>query len=123
MRTKVCDANESILIIAKLESGEAIENAEAIMAVPGIDVALVTSTDLMLDLGLVGEPDHPRIMQAMQRVLDVCKKAGKTAGCPAFDLDAGRRRLAEGYRFVQYSWDIGLFQEGLRAGVAALRGE
>jgi hypothetical protein len=30
--------------------------------------------------------------------------------------------VAEGYRFIQYSWDIGLLQEGLTAGIAAVRG-
>jgi 2-keto-3-deoxy-L-rhamnonate aldolase RhmA len=123
MRATMADADDSVLIVAKLESGEAIENAEAIMSVPGIDVALVTGTDLMLDLGIPGEPGHPKIKAAMERVLDICRRMGKVAGCPAFDLATGRQRLAEGYRFIQFSWDVGLFQEGLRAGVSALRAE
>ena len=114
---KIADANDSVLIIAKLESAEAIENAEAIMSVPGIDVALVTGTDLMLDMGIPGEPEHPEIRQAMERVLEVCRRTGKTAACAAFDIETGQKRLAEGYRFIQFSWDIGLFQEALRAGI------
>jgi 2-keto-3-deoxy-L-rhamnonate aldolase RhmA len=119
----IADADDSVLIIAKLESGRAIDNAAAIMAVPGIDVALVTGFDLSLDLGIPGQLDHPDITGAMAKVLEICKRAGKTAGCAAFDIDTGRRRLAEGYRFIQYSWDVGLLQESLRAGVNALRGE
>lgn len=119
----IADANDSVLIVAKLETVDAIENAEAILSVPGIDVALVTGFDLSLDMGLSGRVDHPDIAAAMQRVLGICKTLGKTAGCAAFDVETGRRRLAEGYRFIQYSWDVGLFQEGLRAGVSALRGE
>ena len=91
------------------------------MAVPGIDVALVTGFDLSLDLGIAGELDHPDIQQAMEQVLEICARTGKTAGCAAFDLETGAETLAEGYRFIQYSWDIGLFQEALRAGVTALR--
>ena len=122
VRAKIADANDSVLIIAKLESAEAIENAEAIMSVPGIDVALVTGTDLMLDMGIPGEPEHPEIAQAMERVLDVCRRTGKTAACAAFDIETGQKRLAEGYRFIQFSWDIGLFQEALRAGVRRSHG-
>ena len=119
--TTIADANDSVLIIAKLESGAAIANAEAILAVPGIDVAMVTSTDLMLDLGIPGQPDHPKVKQATERVLDICQRTGKIAGCPVFDIATGRRRLAEGYRFIQYSWDVGLFQDTLRAGITALQ--
>jgi 2-keto-3-deoxy-L-rhamnonate aldolase RhmA len=118
----IADANDSILIIAKLESATAIENAEAIMAVPGIDVALVTSFDLSLDLRIAGELDHPDILRATDKVLEICARTGKTAGCAAFDLETGQKRRAEGYRFIQYSWDIGLLQTALRAGVDAVRG-
>jgi 2-keto-3-deoxy-L-rhamnonate aldolase RhmA len=123
MREIMADADDSVLIIAKLESSEAIENAEAIMSVPGIDVALVTGTDLMLDLGLAGEPNHPKIVAAMDKVLKICRRLGKTAGCPAFDLSTAQRRVAEGYRFVQFSWDIGLFQNSLKAATTSLRAE
>ena len=116
------DANDSVLIVAKLESGRAIENAEAILAVPGIDVALVSGHDLSLDLGLAGDLAHPTMVAAAARVLALCRALGKTAGCAAFDRDTARRRVAEGYRFIQYSWDIGLLQSGLEEGVAAVRG-
>jgi 2-keto-3-deoxy-L-rhamnonate aldolase RhmA len=121
--TTIADANDSVLIIAKLESATAIENAEAIMAVPGIDVALVTSFDLSLDLRIAGQISHPDILRATDKVLEICARTGKTAGCAAFDLETGLKRRAEGYRFIQYSWDIGLLQTALRAGVDALRGD
>jgi 2-dehydro-3-deoxyglucarate aldolase/4-hydroxy-2-oxoheptanedioate aldolase len=118
----IADANDSILIVAKLESRQAIENAEAILAVPGIDVALVTGFDLALDMGLGGEVSDPAIARAQQSVLEACARTGKVAGSPAFDTATGLKRLAEGYRFIQYSWDVGLLQEGLAAGIRTLRG-
>jgi 2-dehydro-3-deoxyglucarate aldolase/4-hydroxy-2-oxoheptanedioate aldolase len=119
--TVIADANDSILIIAKLESAAAIENAEAIMAVPGIDVALVTGFDLSLDLRIAGQLDHPDILRATEKVLEICARTGKSAGCAAFNLETALKRQSEGYRFIQYSWDIGLLQTALRAGVDALR--
>ena len=117
----IADANDSILIVAKLESRQAIEQAESILAVPGIDVALVTAYDLSLDMGIGGQLSHPDILAAQEKVLQLCRRLGKTAGSAAFDIETGRQRLAQGYRFIQYSWDIGLLQDGLRAGVKALR--
>ena len=55
-------------------------------------------------------------------VLELCRSLGKVAGCAAFDGDTARRRVAQGYRFIQYSWDIGLVQAGLQDGVLAVRG-
>lgn len=121
-RDAVRDANDRILIVAKLESVQAIENAEAILSVPGIDVALVTAFDLSLDMGIPGEIAHPRIVEAMESVKTLCRRLGTTPGCAAFDTETARRRVAEGYKFIQYSWDIGLLQDGLRAGITAVRG-
>jgi 2-keto-3-deoxy-L-rhamnonate aldolase RhmA len=118
----IADANDSILIIAKLESRQAVDNAEAILSVRGIDVALATAFDLALDMGLGAEVDHPEIAAAMETVRDTCKRLGKVAGCAVFTPGLAQQRVAEGYRFLQYSWDIGLFQEGLTAGIAAIRG-
>lgn len=118
----IADANDSILIVAKLESRRAIENAEAILSVPGIDVALVTGFDLALDMGFGGDVSDPAIAAAQEKVLRLCESTGKSAGCAAFDAVTGGKRLAAGYRFIQYSWDVGLFQEALASGIRTLRG-
>ena len=121
VRTTITSADDDILIVAKLESRQAIEDAEAILSVPGIDVALVTSSDLSLDMGVPGEITHPSLLAATARVRELCERLGKTAGCAVFDVESGRQAVAEGYRFVQYSWDIGLLQDGLQRGVASVQ--
>jgi 2-keto-3-deoxy-L-rhamnonate aldolase RhmA len=115
------EANDSTLVIVKLESGTAIENAEKILSLPGIDGALVTGFDLSLDLGLSGDLDHPRMRQARSHVLNLCQRLGKAPACAAFGIEAAHRCRSEGYRFIQYSWDVGLFQEALREGIAAVQ--
>ena len=118
----IAAANQGILLIAKLELGQAVEQVDEILAVPGIDAAMVTGFDLSLDLGIAGQLDHPQIQRAQSKLLQACERAGKIAAAAAFDPETGRRRIAEGYRFIQYSWDVGLLQESLRAGIRALRG-
>jgi 2-keto-3-deoxy-L-rhamnonate aldolase RhmA len=120
--TTITAANEGVLLIAKLESAQAVEQVDEILAVPGIDVAMVTGFDLSLDLGIPGQLDHPEVRRAQDRLLQACERAGKVAAAAAFDPETARRRVAEGYRFIQYSWDVGLLQEGLRVGIRALRG-
>lgn len=121
VRETIRGANERTLIVAKIESREGVTNADAILAVPGIDVALVTFGDLSVDMGIPGEHDHPDLEAAMTGVLGLCRKHGKAAGCAVFDLESGRRRLQQGFRFIQYASDIDLLGGALKHAIDSLR--
>src|SRR5262249_53887913 len=53
--------DENTLVTVMIETPRAVENAEAIAAVPGIDSLLIGSSDLSMELGIPGENGHPRI--------------------------------------------------------------
>jgi 4-hydroxy-2-oxoheptanedioate aldolase len=72
--------NDNLLVIVMLESPLSIKNADAIAAVPGVDVLLVGTSDLTLEMGLPGQLMHPEVVKAYQTVVDACKKHGKWAG-------------------------------------------
>ena len=52
-------ANEQTMLIVQIETKEAIENGDEILAVPGVDVAFVGPTDLSISLGVPGQIDSP----------------------------------------------------------------
>ena len=58
--------NAETAVIVMLETGEGIENCDAIAAVDGIDVLLIGSGDLTTDLGIPGQVDHPRLRAALR---------------------------------------------------------
>ena len=58
--------NAETAVIVMLETGEGIENCDAIAAVDGIDVLLIGSGDLTTDLGIPGQVDHPRLRTALR---------------------------------------------------------
>lgn len=66
--------NERTLIVAMLESEDGIANAEAIAAVPGIDMLLIGTNDLCAELGMHGQYDNPKIRAAYETVAAACKK-------------------------------------------------
>ena len=72
--------NEATLLILMVESKTAIDNIEAIAAVPGVDVVHIGTNDLSTDLGHPGELAHPDVMAAIERVVKACNKHGKYAG-------------------------------------------
>src|ERR1700692_4059388 len=62
--------NAEILTIVMLESPEAIGNADAIAAVPGVDVLFIGTSDLTAELGISGQMGHAKVIEAYQTVGD-----------------------------------------------------
>ena len=65
------------MVIVQFESAAAIDNADAIMAVDGVDMVLIGTNDLLADYGLPGQYDHPRVHEAYTKTLAACQKHGK----------------------------------------------
>lgn len=82
--------NENTLVVCMLETRQAIENCEAIAAVPGVDVLHVGCNDLLADMDKPGQFGDPEMMDAVERVAKACKKHGKWSGAGG-DPDLGRQ--------------------------------
>jgi 2-keto-3-deoxy-L-rhamnonate aldolase RhmA len=93
--------DEEILLIALIEDVAGVENIEEIAAV-GLDVLWVGTGDLAADLGVPGQTDHPRVMEAADRVLAACRRHNVACGFPARDIEAGRRAREQGYRAIGF---------------------
>ncbi|ORY28189.1 Pyruvate/Phosphoenolpyruvate kinase-like domain-containing protein [Naematelia encephala] len=72
---QVC--NEGTTVICMVESVRAVEQAESIAAVPGVDMILVGHGDLTQDMGIPGEFDDPRVGEAFAKVCAAAEKASK----------------------------------------------
>lgn len=115
-------ANDELLCIVMLESPRAIANADSIAAVPGVDVLLIGSNDLSLELGIPGQLQDPAVESAFAAVIAACKAHGKHAGLAGIvDPALLRRHIEAGMRFVLTSNDIDLLLAAGEARVAALR--
>lgn len=97
-------ADDEVLCIPQIEDLEGIENAEAIASVDGVDIGFLGPTDLALSMGVErGHPDHEA---ALQRFRKGCARAGKPSGIPvANGLDA-KRRIEEGFQFIDLGNDL-----------------
>ncbi|NDH53008.1 MAG: aldolase [Betaproteobacteria bacterium] len=72
--------NDATLVMLQFEDMAAIENADAIMALEGVDMVMVGFSDLSADMGIPGEYGHPRIREAMVHTVAACRRHGKYAG-------------------------------------------
>ena len=72
--------NETTLLIPMIETPQAVANANAIAGTPGIDILLMGTNDLCLEMGIPGEIDNHRISDAVDAVIKACDAHGKWAG-------------------------------------------
>lgn len=72
--------NDNTLLVVMIESPQAVENAEAMAAVEGVDVLLIGAGDLSAEMGVPGQFGEERIEDAYRRVIDAARKHGKFAG-------------------------------------------
>ena len=116
-------ANEAILLIPQIEDPEGIENAEAIMSVPGIDVGFLGPSDLALAMGLrpqetAGSAEHQAMLL---RFLEACRRVGKPAGLPVTNAEAANDWIARGFQMIDLSNDVALLRGAVRAQLGAIR--
>ncbi|HWQ39326.1 MAG TPA: aldolase/citrate lyase family protein [Burkholderiales bacterium] len=105
----VTELNEATMIVAMIETPQAVENAEKIAAVHGIDALLMGTNDLCLEMGIPGKIDDARIVAAMDTLIAACRKHGKYPALGGvYTRDLMKRYLARGMRMVLAGNDIGL---------------
>lgn len=114
-------AHERVVTIVQIETVEALNHLDAIASVDGVDALFVGPLDLSTNLGVPGEFDHPKVVDARKQVAEACRKAGKAAGLLLASPAAIPAAREEGFTLIALSSDGGAVATGLRATVAALR--
>jgi 2-keto-3-deoxy-L-rhamnonate aldolase RhmA len=95
------EMDNEVLIVAMLESPEAVANADAIAAVPGIDLLFFGAVDLSIAMDIAGQFGHPRIQKAFEEVSGICRRHGKFLGMGGvYDEQWTRAYMGMGARFV-----------------------
>jgi 2-keto-3-deoxy-L-rhamnonate aldolase RhmA len=89
---------------------EGVNNIEAIVGNPHIDVVLVGPFDLSISLGVPGQSLHPRMVEAMEHVYDATRRQGFTCGYAAMGLDDAVYWLERGVRFFELSSELDMIR-------------
>jgi len=109
----VAEANRQTFLIIQIETPEALERADEIAAVEGVDVVMLGPGDFSILSGIPGQFDHPRIREAKQTIAEAARRAGKHWGCPAGSVEQVRELMEMGSRVVLYQADIVILKAGL----------
>lgn len=110
-------ANRDTFVAIQIETRGALEDADAIAAIDGVDLLFVGPADLSQELGVLGQPDHALVWDAIDRVAAACRKHGKNWGIVPFSPAYAARAVERGCRMVTYGSEC----HALRLGLDELR--
>src|SRR6201995_4869567 len=107
--------NDATMVIVQFESAEAIDKAEEIAAVEGVDMVLLGVNDLLADLGLAGQFEHPKVRDAYARTIAACRKHGKHVGVGGLSTrpKLAAEFIAMGARLVSTGTDMQFLLAGM----------
>jgi 4-hydroxy-2-oxoheptanedioate aldolase len=120
------EANDDIVCLAMIETAAALANIDDIVSRPGIDGAFIGPVDLALslrgELDTTGANDH--VLDAIDVVVNTCRRHGKIAGTLSSNQEQAATFLARGIDFLSFAGDLGAVRTGVNAAadvVATLR--
>lgn len=95
------------LLIAMIESKEAIKNLESILLVEGLDAILIGPYDLSASMGIVGDFLNREFINTIDQILKLSNKHKITAGIHIVEPSKKqlKEKIKEGYKFIAYSID------------------
>ncbi|WP_170948414.1 HpcH/HpaI aldolase family protein [Bordetella genomosp. 5] len=107
------------LLVAMIESLDAIDRLDEIAAEPGLDLIWIGMNDLSSSAGVPGDYDHASIIKAVTRIRKVCAKYGRKWGVAGLGDNAGlyQRYIDNGAQFVSLGSDALLLGRAVRAAV------
>lgn len=116
-------ANEDVAVIVMIESRQAVENIDQILAVEGVDGVFIGPYDMSGSYGMPGRTSDPVVTAACQTVADACRNAGKAAGLHIVlpDEQAIARAVEKGFSFLAVGVDTIFLEQAAAKSLSCLR--
>jgi 4-hydroxy-2-oxoheptanedioate aldolase len=118
-------ANEEILLLAMIETRQAIDNLDSILSVEGLDGVYVGPSDLALSLGKPAtlDPKNEEVVEAIAMIARKTRAKGLVTGVHTDGPKTAAKRYAEGYQFCTLFNDLRLLAMGAQQMVREARGQ
>ena len=93
-------SNRNVLGVVQFETTTALERADELLSVPGLDIVMVGPADLSISLGIPGEFDNPKLVAAIDRLIVQCRRHNVVPGIQTRTIAMARFWAERGMRFV-----------------------
>ncbi|HBR02051.1 MAG TPA: hypothetical protein DD738_05520 [Ruminiclostridium sp.] len=116
-------ANNETVIMCQIESPTGVDNIGKILDLDGVDAAFIGPNDLSQSYGLMGQFNHPTVVNAIETVIAAAKQRGKFSGIHMTGAPAAVRAWMEkGMALNLWSNDVTMMMNNAREGLAHLKG-
>lgn len=115
-------ANDEIAVIVQIEHVEAVKNIDSILDVNGIDGVFVGPFDLSGSMDLPGQINHPKVQEAIRKVIEGCEKRDIARCIYAHTPQHALTYMGQGYRVIGLCTDYIMLARTAADYLKAVRG-
>ncbi len=108
-------ANRNAMVAIQIETLGALNEADEIAAIYGVDLLFIGPSDLSMSLGVVAQFHHEKLWEAIHSVAAACKKHGKAWGAVTPDPKFADRAIEAGCRMPTFGNDLLVLRRGIEA--------
>jgi len=108
--------NDSSIVLLQIESISAVNNIDAILDSPFIDGVMIGPMDISGSLGVPGDVDHPKVIEASKKVIEACEKRGISCGTQLASVNESKitELFNLGYTYLILGSDLFVLTEWTR---------
>lgn len=109
------ESNDNTLVIIQIEGSRGLENIDDILKVDGIDIIFIGPYDLSQSLGVPGQTNHPKVLEAMQSAIVKASRYNKIVG--TFIETPSELKVWKdlGLLYLTYKVDVGIFYDACQS--------
>src|SRR5690349_4398117 len=115
------DALNEVVIAIMVEKRECVEDLEAILSVPGIDMVQFGSSDYSMSLGLTGQRNHSDVVRAERKTIETALRKGLHPRVELADIRQAAPYLDMGVKHFCIGWDVRILHDWWRANGEGMR--
>ncbi len=112
--------NANTMVVLQIETQKAVDMRDELLAVPGIDAVMVGPVDLSISLGVAGDFMHPKMVDAMEKIRDSCRRRNIAPGTQTRNLALAKFWKERGMLFLGCSSETGMLYEKAKELITAL---
>lgn len=114
-------ANDEIALIVQIETPEAVENIDEILAVPGIDGIFIGPSDLASFLNYPANIAHPEVKAVVDRLIDRACAQSMPYGLPSWSPEECLHYVERGARLMMVGSDLNFLATAARKRLSSTR--
>lgn len=115
-------SNDNTMLVFQIETQAALDARDELISVPGVDAVMVGPADLSISLGIPGQFEHPKLIDAIDKIIETCRRRHVAPGIHIRSLHLAKFWRDRGMRFLSTGGDALFLFDKASETVKALRG-